>query len=93
MSGHPGSRRLRGQDAHLPELLRRCARGVSFTHHRTGAPVAELVPVGGTAQRTGIAAATAMRQFMQDATTRAQARNGEPRALVDVKALIAEGRD
>ena len=78
---------------HLPELLRKVREGASFTITQRGAAVADLVPTGRMAQRSGVAAAAAMRTFMQGAAALARERAVEQGEPIDFKALIAEGRD
>ena len=74
---------------HLPVLLRKVHAGLRFTITQRGHAVADLVPVGTDALQSNAAAAGRMRQFMK--------RGGGPAkvdgAVVDIKALIAEGRD
>ena len=76
---------------HLPELLRKVRAGSSFTITQRGEAVADLVPTGrqGDTLRKGAAAAGRMRQFMRRSNeTVAGGVSG-----VDIKALIADGRD
>lgn len=69
---------------HLADLLRQVRAGQGFTITQRGDPVADLLPTGSGARRSGVLAATRMRQFMLDRPT------GE---VCDIEALIAEGRD
>ena len=74
---------------HLPDLLRRVRAGSRFTITHRGHAVADLVPVGTDALQSNAAAAGRMRRFMTQ--------GGRPvtvdGTVVDIKALIAEGRD
>lgn len=69
---------------HLADLLRRVREGQGFTITQRGVPVADLLPAGAKLAALGTAAATRMRQFMRDAP---------PQGEVDIKALLAHGRD
>lgn len=68
---------------HLPELLRQVRKGKSFIITNRGQAIAELVPIGRTADATATRAAVEMEAFMRAHRIRG----------VDVKALIEEGRD
>ena len=74
---------------HLPDLLRKVRAGMRFTITQRGHAVADLVPVGTDALQSNAAAAGRMRRFMTQ--------GGRPATVdstvVDIKALIAEGRD
>ena len=74
---------------HLPDLLRRVRAGERFTITQRGEPVADLVPVGTDRDRAGADAARRMRALMLAAREALPAGS----EAVDVKALIAEGRD
>ncbi len=74
---------------HLPELLRKVQTGQRFTITQRGQPVADLVPAGADVSQAGTAAAQRMLVFMAEASASAPV----GRAAVDIKALIAEGRD
>lgn len=74
---------------HLPELLRKVKAGQCFTITQRGQAVADLVPTGAGGVAAGSAAAQRMQVFM--VTARTAARVGAP--VVDVKAMMAEGRD
>ncbi len=74
---------------HLPELLRRVRTGERFTITQRGEPVADLVPVGADRGQAAADAARHMHALMMTARE-ALAAGSE---AVDVKALIAEGRD
>lgn len=74
---------------HLPDLLRKVRAGLRFTITQRGRAVADLVPVGTDVLQSNAAAAGRMRQFMK--------RGGGPAkvdgTVIDIKALIADGRD
>lgn len=74
---------------HLPDLLRRVRAGQRFTITQRGEPVADLVPTGADLAQAASDAARRMRAFMQ------AAREAVPPGSVpvDIKAMIAEGRD
>lgn len=74
---------------HLPELLRKVRSGQRFTITQRGLAVADLVPAGADTAQAGAAAAQRMRAFMVEAAAAAPADG----PAVDIKALIAEGRD
>ena len=74
---------------HLPDLLRRVRAGSRFTITQRGHAVAELVPLGADALQSNAAAAGRMRRFMTQGNRPATVHG----AVVDIKALIAEGRD
>jgi len=74
---------------HLPELLRKVRTGQRFTITQRGQPVADLVPVGADASGSAAAAVQRMRAFMVEASVASPVRE----TVVDIKALIAEGRD
>lgn len=74
---------------HLPELLRKVGSGQSFTITQRGKPVADLVPSGADVAHAGADAAQRMHAFMHEASAAIPA----GRTVVDVKALIDEGRD
>ena len=74
---------------HLPELLRKVRTGQRFTITQRGRPVADLVPAGADVSQGGAAAAQRMRVFMAEAS----AATPLVGAVVDIKAMIAEGRD
>ena len=76
---------------HLPELLRKVRTGSCFTITQRGEAVADLVPTGGheDTKRRGAAAAERMRLFMR----RGNGPAAGGAAGVDIKALIADGRD
>ena len=67
----------------LPELLRGVQVGNRYTITLRGEAVADLVPAQGNKLSDAVAAVNEMRSFMQ-------AR--KPVAIVDLKALINEGR-
>ncbi len=69
---------------HLPELLRSVGKGKRFTITHRGKPVAELVPVGTASLQNAARAAAEMIEFMT---------LYPPETDVDLKALVAEGRD
>lgn len=66
----------------LPELLRAVRKGKSFTITNRGKAVAELVPVGKSADVDAARAARDMESFMRSHRIRG----------VDIKALIEYGR-
>ncbi|MGH8116432.1 MAG: type II toxin-antitoxin system Phd/YefM family antitoxin [Rhodanobacteraceae bacterium] len=66
----------------LPELLREVRKGKSFTITNRGEPVAELVPIGKSADVDAARAARDMEAFMRSHRIRG----------VDIKALIDYGR-
>ncbi len=68
----------------LPAYLRSVAAGERFTITQRGKPVAELVPVGATQERKHHDAARRMLAFAR--------RQLPPKAKVDIKALIQDGR-
>jgi prevent-host-death family protein len=74
---------------HLPDLLRRVRAGQRFTITQRGEPVADLVPAGADLAQAGSDAAQRMRAFML------AARDATPPGseVVDIKALMTEGRD
>ena len=74
---------------HLPDLLRRVWAGQRFTITQPGQPVADLVPTGADLSQAGSDAAGCMRAF------KLAARDATPAGgvAVDVKTLMAEGRD
>ena len=74
---------------HLPELLRKVRTGQRFTITQRGQAVADLVPAGADALQAGAAAAQRMRAFM----AAAGAAMPVDAPAVDIKAMIAEGRD
>jgi len=69
---------------HLADLLRRVRDGQGFTITQRGEPVADLVPAGTSARRTGTLAAARMQILMHEAP---------PLEAVDIKALLEAGRD
>lgn len=73
----------------LPEYLRQVREGRRFVITQRGEPVAELVPVGSAERLRGAEAASRLLRFMHE--QRAKLEGGG--AVVDVKALIEEGRD
>lgn len=73
----------------LPEYVRQVREGRRFFITQRGEPVAELVPVGGAERARSTEAASCLQRFMHDQRMRAN-RAG---AVVDLKALIEEGRD
>lgn len=76
---------------HLADVLRRVRLGEGFTITQRGEPVADLVPAGSSARRSGSAAALRMRRFMQDAPE--QAVDLLTGTSVNLKELIDAGRD
>lgn len=69
---------------HLADLLRQVRAGQGFTITQRNEPVADLLPTGSSARRSGVLAAARMRQFMRDAPSWES---------VDIRALMDEGRD
>ena len=74
---------------HLPDLLRKVRAGMRFTITQRSHAVADLVPVGTDALQSNAAAAGRMRRFMMQGGRPATVEG----VVVDIKALIAEGRD
>lgn len=74
---------------HLAELLRKVRTGQRFTITQRGQPVADLVPAGAEASHAGAAAAQRMRAFMAEASAAIPVGG----AVVDIKAMVALGRD
>lgn len=80
---------------HLADLLRRVQGGQGFTITQRGVPVADLLPAGSSARRTGLVAAVRMKALMHEAAPVLKAA-ALKRALLqeaDFKALIESGRD
>lgn len=69
---------------HLADFLRKTKAGSAFRITQRGEPVADLVPVAAGERRAAAAAAARMLDFV---------RSQAPLAGVDVKALVAAGRD
>ena len=69
---------------HLADLLRQVRSGQGFTITQRGEPVADLLPAGTHARRTGVAAAQHMQAFMAEAPA------SEP---CDIESLLKDGRD
>lgn len=69
---------------HLADLLRQVRGGQGFTITQRGQPIADLLPAGTAARRTGMAAARQMQRFMAEASVTASC---------DIDALMNEGRD
>jgi antitoxin (DNA-binding transcriptional repressor) of toxin-antitoxin stability system len=70
---------------HLSEFLRNVRNGVSYHISHRGEHIADLVPPGAEQKQGAALAAQKMQQFSQQ--------GAEPTVAVDIKALIAEGRD
>jgi len=68
----------------LADLLRQVHSGQGFTITQRGEPVADLVPAGTTALRTGVAAALQLKSFMAETPTN---------VTCDIDALLNDGRD
>ncbi|MBE0510256.1 MAG: type II toxin-antitoxin system prevent-host-death family antitoxin [Chromatiales bacterium] len=68
---------------HLPAYLRKVEAGGRFVITQRGKPVAELVPVGSSAEQQGATAAQQMLALMREAVA----------VKVDIRALLEEGRD
>lgn len=69
---------------HLADLLRQVRAGQGFTITQRGEPVADLLPVGTNARRSGMAAALQMQRFMAEAPASVPC---------DIESLLNEGRD
>ncbi len=69
---------------HLADLLCQVRGGQGFTITQRGEPVADLLPAGTLARRTGMAAAQQVQRFMAQASVTVPC---------DVAALLNEGRD
>jgi prevent-host-death family protein len=68
----------------LPEFLRKVRAGNCFTITQRGEPIAELIPYGASERQSAAQAAEQMSLFMH---------NTRPDQVIDIKALIDEGRD
>jgi prevent-host-death family protein len=75
---------------HLADLLRRVQDGQGFTITQRGTPVADLLPAGCSARRTGVAAAMRMKALMGEGVP---ASKSVALKASDFKALIESGRD
>lgn len=69
---------------HLADLLRQVRGGQGFTITQRGEPVADLLPAGAGARRSGKAAALQMQRFMEEAPSS---------GAYDIESLLNEGRD
>lgn len=69
---------------HLADFLRKVKAGNTYRITQRGEPVADLVPTATREGRTGTEAAARMLDFMRNQPTLPD---------IDVKALMAEGRD
>ena len=71
-------------ETHLADLLRQVRAGQGFTITQRGKPVADLLPTGMGARRSGTSAAAKMRQFTQRQPIHTE---------LEIHALINVGRD